>query len=199
MTAQIGDKFNFKGSEYTMVSITTPIKFNPEIYGITPQSIMTACWKGFWCVYDISDEEIVLRDLYVSSKDDFYPEIKSVTPLSEDKNSKKRFKYMGHHLYKDLNIPIEYTGKILVGNDFIHEYYIHMGFQRTWAYKALKELIFEEGILLDVIDHSDMAAKLRKEIEVNPKEFNERLRENIPQFVDESFSTDMSIKAWWIK
>ncbi|MDE6312939.1 MAG: hypothetical protein K2M46_04865 [Lachnospiraceae bacterium] len=54
-------------------------------------------------------------------------------------------------------------------------------------------------MLLDIIDHSQMAAELRKQIDADPKGFQEKSCGDIRQFVQDSFSTDMSIKAWWIK
>ena len=105
---------------------------------------------------------------------------------------------MGHHFYKNINIFMEYTGKILIGKDFIREYYIHMGYQRAWAYEVLEELLFDNGKLVKTIDHSEMAKKLRKELEDKPEEIK-KISDNIPLFVDESFSLEMKDKAWWIK
>ena len=60
--------------------------------------------------------------------------------------------------HKNIGIRMKYTGKILVGKDFLREYYIHMGYQRAWAYQTLVEFIFEDGSLLDTVDHSQMAS-----------------------------------------
>lgn len=70
MTAQIGDTFKFKGEDYSIVAISTPIGFNPQNYGITPELICTACWNGYWCEYEISDTGIFLKNLYINSKDE---------------------------------------------------------------------------------------------------------------------------------
>lgn len=105
---------------------------------------------------------------------------------------------MGHHLYQGLNLKMTYTGKLLVGRDFMHEYYIHMGYQRAWAYKTLIELIFEDGALIETNDQSDVAAQIRAKIK-NEQKLEKKLSRNIPRFVDESFSLDYGIKAWWLK
>ena len=198
MTAQIGDSFHYKKREYCIVAISEPLKFSPQDYGITPESYCTACWAGYWCEYEISDKGIILTNFYVNSKDDYYPEVNGVLPLFADKNSKERFKYMGHHLYKGVNILMPYTGKIVVGKDFMQEYYIHMGYQRAWAYKDLKEFIFEQGELVDVIDHSNVAKELRKKIDEDP-EFFKKLHDNIPEFIESSFNLELATKAWWIQ
>ena len=73
------------------------------------------------------------------------------------------YEYMGHRVYDDLNIGVNYTGKILLGDGYMPEYYIHAGFQRAWAYKELKEFIFEDGILVKVNDYSDIVEAIREE------------------------------------
>lgn len=92
---------------------------------------------------------------------------------------------------------MEYTGKILIGKGFINKYYIHMGYQRAWAYKVLNELIFDKGELIKTVDHSEMAKKLRLELENKAEEIS-KTGDNIPLFVKESFSLEMKDKAWWI-
>lgn len=197
MTAQIGDSFKFDGQDYTIVALSEYIRFDPREYGITPEAACTACWAGYWCAYNIKEDGIYLEDLYINSKDDYYPEILGVNPVSEEETGNK-FSYMGHHLYKGINLKMPYTGKLLVGKDFMHEYYIHMGYQRAWAYKTLIELVFESGVLIEKNDQSDIAEQIRKKIK-NEQRFEKKLRRNIPRFVDESFSLDYGIKAWWLR
>lgn len=79
------------------------------------------------------------------------------------------------YVYEDVNLLVKYTGKIVIGNSFIDEYYKHMGLQRAWAYKKVLELIFEKGRLVEVIDHSETVQKIREEMESekNPYEYFE--------------------------
>lgn len=65
---------------------------------------------------------------------------------------------------------MKYTGKILIGKGFINKYYIHMGYQRAWAYEVLEKLIFYKGKLIETVDHSEMAKKLRLELENKAEE-----------------------------
>ena len=58
----------------------------------------------------------MLQNLYINSENDYYPKINNV---SSERENKKSFQYMGHHLYKDLNIFMEYTGKILIGERLV--------------------------------------------------------------------------------
>lgn len=196
MTAQVGDMFKYKESQYTIVAMKEKLTFDPKAYGITPESACTACWRGFWCIYDITDDGIFVEDLFINSKDDYYPEINGISPLYADDMRSKHF-YMGHHLYRGLHIRVPYTGKILVGDGFISKYYIHMGFQRAWSYKELVELVFEDGYLIEINDQSHIAAALRKDIDENFKN-NENCKRDITRFVVDSFSLSYETKAWWL-
>ena len=162
MTAQIGDRYKFENNEYTIVDMSAAIDFHPSEYGIFPVPACTACWSGFWCVYIIKEDGIFLEDLYVHSGNDQYPAINGVLPEQQEGN--EAFTYMGHRRYAGLNIQISYTGKILVGDDFLQEYYIHMGYQRPWAFKKLVELVFKDGKLVESKDRSSVAAKVREVI-----------------------------------
>jgi len=49
--------------------------------------------------------------------------------------------------YRDLNIVIKYTGKVLITDDFIWERYVHMGFHSPLSYRKVIELTFDNGML----------------------------------------------------
>lgn len=191
MTGQIGDSYFFDGHDYTIIAMSKEINFNPTDYGLIPQSMCTACWKGYWCEYVIEDGEIFLKNLHISCKDDSYPDLNGIK-VKTNKDS-----FIEHHLYKNVNLPILYTGQIVVGSKFLNQYYIHMGYQRAWAYKTVLELVFEEGILLGTIDHSEKAENIREQIQFN-KNFKKDLDKNISQFIEDSFSLDLKTKCWWL-
>lgn len=169
MSAQVADCFKYKGEKYDIVAGNGPLPFRPQSYGITPKSICSACWDGYWCDYIISDKGIVLENIYVNSEDNNYPKINGVAARRAARwKRKERSRCMGHHFYKGVNIKIPYTGNLFLGKDFMRKYYIHLGYQRPWAYKESKEFIFEKGMLIDVIDHSTAAEEVRKRIEEDP-------------------------------
>lgn len=211
MTAQIGDIYKYESKEYSIVAMSAPIEFKPQDYGLNPQAACTACWDGYWCEYHIEGDRLLLKNFFMYNSDGDYPLFNGVgvieqtyheaTRLGMGKKKSEKVMVednMGHREYRNVNLPIRYTGKILVGSDFIHEYYIHMGYQRAWAYKTLLEFVFKEGELIETIDHSDMAEKLRMELKADSKVIDEE-RKDISAFVDKSFSLDMKDKAWWIK
>lgn len=210
MTAQISDKYRYEDKVYSVVAMSNPIGFDPKDYGLEPQASCSACWRGYWCEYAIKNGRIVLEKLLIYNAEDNYPEFNGVSALpleyedaecwtfGEDKPKIKSFPInFGHRTY-ETNMEINYTGKIVLGDDFIQDYYIHMGFQRSWAYKILKEFDFVDGKLTGIIDHSKVAKELREMIKRDPEGFDIMLHSNIESFVNDSFSLDTNIKAWWI-
>ena len=211
MTAQIGDKYKYQKQEFTIVALSSRMLFDPKDFGLEPNSRSTACWRGYWCEYDITDEELLLKNLYIFNSEGKYPPLNGVEVSPPEfkeyecyrGNRKKREKvsmpaHFGHRVYRDVNLPISYTGRILLGADFMQEYYIHMGFQRGWAYKKLVELVFEEGVLLESNDLSHIAKAQRETMRGQGENPRHPDAGNIPKFVDESFSLDYTDKAWWI-
>ena len=212
MTAQISDKYRYEDKVYSVVAMSNPIGFDPQNYGLEPHPSSSACWRGYWCEYAIKDEKLILEKLLMFNEDDNYPdfngikvspqEYEEVKYYTFDKGKKVYHKEMepandGHRTY-EANMELNYTGKIVLGDEFMRDYYIHMGFQRPWAYKVLKEFDFVDGKLKGIIDHSNVAKELREMIERDPEGFSKMLRSNIPAFIEDSFSLDASIKAWWI-
>ncbi len=191
MTAQIEDKYSYKGRKYNVVAMTSPIDFDPEEYGFRPVAASTACWRGYVCEYAITDKELYRRRLNIFCGDNPYPEFEGVMPVKD----KKKYSYF--MVYDHLHHSIDYTGSIVVGSGFLQQYYIHMGFQRAWAYKNVYELKFENGRVVRMIDHSKTVEESRKQIDEDP-EFQDTIHGDIVQFINESFSLDKDVKAWWI-
>ena len=211
-TAQIGDIFRYRQKKYGIVAMSAPVLFDPKNYGMEPHASSTACRRGFWCEYDIREDGLYLQNLYLFNRDDNYPEFNGVSPEppeyiqyvvnpGNNKNIKKKRRNIptnfGHRLYKDVDLLIPYTGKILTGKDFLRDYCINMGFQQPFAYKTLIEFVFKEGLLTGVFDHSDVAKELRDKIDLDDPMW-ELGTLSIPEFVGNSFSLDYKNKAWWL-
>lgn len=180
MTGQIADVYEYNRNRYNIVAIKGTMNFDIHELGFEPVPIHTACWRGYHCIYNITEEGLFLKDLFVNDKNGSYPPVNGVEP-EEDRFDGK--------VYHGINIPVKFDGGIIIGNDFLTRYYIHMGFQRVYAYKTVYELIFKEGLITKKTDLSKEAALIRTEIDEKGID-----RANISKFVQESFSLDYEDK-----
>jgi hypothetical protein len=112
----------------------------PADYGLVPGMMHTACWRGFYLTYLIRDEKLVLDKLTLRAADNNYPPVNGVSAVEENYNK----------VYQGLNITLPYSGKMVIGRDFIQEKYIHMGFQPASSFRVVVELNFETGICIPV-------------------------------------------------
>lgn len=190
MTAQISDGFFFDNEEYYEIAISKPIAFSPKRYGLHPVPPSTACWRGYWCDYEITKDAFTLKNLHIRDRDGKYPQINGVNAVPDD---------MGTFAYFDLDKRLSYTGNIILGNGFLQQYYVHMGFQSAWAFEVVKEFVIKRGALVEIRDFSEQMVEFRKLIDKDPEGFYQNMHRNIPQFVEDCFSQEYATKAWWLK
>ncbi len=212
MTGQIADKYYYNGEEYLFVAYQPKLDFTPQVFDLTPSSILTSCWRGFWCTYDISDSGFYLNELYIHTDDDEYPNILNVkvsdveyiecmaTKTVDGKKVTFPYKYekfRGHRQYKGLMYPINYSGSLVLGKGFLNHYYIHGGFQRFYTYKTLIELEIKNGKAINCIDRSVMAALVRDKIDVSGEDMSDfpDIGSMIKQVKEEKSLENI----WWLK
>lgn len=209
MTAQIGDIYKYENTSYCIVAMTDRPYFEPTKFGLEAHPSSTACYRGYWCEYAIENDALVLQNLFLFNKDKNYPTFCNVDVSPEEftectvytrNGTEQRMMptHWGHRVYENVNLPIPYTGKILLGNKFIREYYIHMGYQPAWSYEELIELSFEEGLLVECANISHVAQAIREEM--NRDGYVRRFPDltSIRQYIEECFSLDYVDKAWWL-
>lgn len=173
MTAQMHDAINFQGHEYDLVGINGSQLFNPESFGFKPTGRVTSCGRGFVCHYILVDNVLTLNKLDVSyghlGKTKFSPKrcpvINGVAPIyTGDRNA-----YF-NNVYENLNLKIEFTGRILLADGFINKLYVHMGFHPAWKYWTIYELTFDSGQMINVQDISKKMEGIREEMIQHPLE-----------------------------
>lgn len=104
MTDQITDVYTFEGKAYDLVDIEGEGLITPEFFGIKPLFKSTQSSRGYAMFYSLSGDEFLLNAFYVNTENP--PKINEVEPQS----GKPLFDY----IYRNLNIKMEYTGKILI-------------------------------------------------------------------------------------
>jgi hypothetical protein len=65
MTAQISDGFLFRGDWYSLIGRNGGDLARPERFGMEAVMIHTACYRGFYVSYELTDETMYLRELTV--------------------------------------------------------------------------------------------------------------------------------------
>lgn len=159
MTMQIKDSFYHADTEYTIITCSTPLYFESGKYGITPAPYTTACHRGYWCGYSVSEKRLILQNLFIYSKNNYYPPIANIEATLEQDDPHFCLR---HYVYKSLHLPVSYTGRILIGNQPTPTHHIKGVRNNPWRYKNLKECVFENGTLREIIDHSETAEDIRK-------------------------------------
>jgi hypothetical protein len=66
--------------------------------------------------------------------------------------------------YQRLNIPIAFTGRLLVGHGPVDMGRLHMGFRPAWLYRTVQELTFRRGHLTAVKNRSAVLATVRQRL-----------------------------------
>jgi hypothetical protein len=185
MTAQINDSVSFEGRTYSIVGENGSGLFDPEALGFHAVALHTACWRGFYCTYAVRGRRLELDELHIR----LAPPEPAVIFGKRPKTASKH----GDAVYEDMGAPIEYTGGLLIADDFIEEMYVHMGFHPPYKYRVVHELIFDEGRLTSATDQSDVMEKVRESLRGRPLQPDHDASEDeIEKWIEGTFS----LKYW---
>ena len=178
MTAQISDTFILKGTNFELIGIDGGELVSPEKFGMVPTTMHTACYRGYYSTYEIIDSELTLRELTLSEENGNYLPINGINPEKEEYQA----------TYHDLDLVVEFTGKLRLARNLIEEFYIHMGFQKASAYKIVLDFTVKEGKIVEMKDRSKDAKRKRGE-------FKKRYKSgDMIRMIDEAFDLDMDLE-----
>ena len=179
VTSQITDTFIFMGDEYELIGIAGASLVSPEQFGMVPEMLSTACYRGFYATYELTDEVLLLRKLTLCEKSDNYLPIDGVEP---EKNEEYRA------TYRNLGVIVPFTGKIRLARDFINELYIHMGFQKPTAFRTVLDVTINNGKIINIKDRS---ADMEKKWGAFKKRYENG---DVTETIEEAFSLDMELE-----
>lgn len=210
MTVQIGDIYKYQSEDYSLVALSEGSLFDPFAHGLSSHPSCTACHRGYWCEYELRENALYLKNLYLFNKDGYYPPLNGIDISPQEFIEREcrsnghtekvlRPANWGHRTYKDVAIPIKFTGKILIGRFETPTYHVEGIWDNPWRYKELLELIFDNGMLVNLIDQSETAKDIRKIIRTMPNSKPES-RGTMGTFVRVNLGvlTLISDNAWWI-
>jgi hypothetical protein len=152
MTSQVTDTVKYKGKNYELIgSSRGELLFNIYKLGLYPDMISTACYRGFYCEYELTEKGLFLRKLTVRDGSGNYPRIGTVKPKIEEYQA----------VYKKLDIKVRLSGKFRIARGFIQKYYIHMGYQKASAFRNVIDFSLSRGKIININDRSAEIKKIR--------------------------------------
>ena len=171
MTSQISDTIIYKGINYSLIGIDAGELFCPEHFGMEAEMIHTACYRGHYATYELTDDSLILRELTIRSKSGKYLPIGGVEPMKEVEEysdaDEDGFQEISTHKesintdeiipfasYSGLDEVVPFSGKIRLANDLIPELYIHMGYQKLTAFKVVLDVKLKNGRVVEIVDRS---------------------------------------------
>jgi hypothetical protein len=193
MTAQVSDIFVYNDSPFHLVAYSDGELFFPEKYGYRPVMASTACWRGYRSEYKVEGGQLLLNQLHINHQETDLPVSQNKQPpnLNGSIASVSKESFIGRWLFEDVNLPLDYTGGVVIAQGFIQSLYVHMGFHPAWKYETVHELVFESGKLKLESDLSSKMVEIREKIKPEPsKEIDKLSREQIEVWIDECFRRD---------
>lgn len=208
MTAQISDTVLYHKKSCAIAGINGSGLFDPVQYGIKPVMISTACWRGYYCTYEVADTSLFLTQLNIglSEADQSKAEQGDGLKLFGKIPTRyieygqlinlKKNKTVTHWESSDFKIDglrelIPFTGGLLLGDDFIREMYVHMGFHPAYKFRTVYELVFDNGQLVEEHDRSSQMAQFREMLSLGAlKPGVSASRNEIKQWIKQSFSLE---------
>ncbi|MEV1061589.1 hypothetical protein [Streptomyces sp. NPDC050263] len=153
MTAQAADEVFFEGRRFAVTAVDGEGLFDPAGHGLEPGPMNTGCYRGHICRYTVAEQRLVLRDLILGSEGE---------PPRSDGVRPRRDRSYGGWRYRGLDIPVAFTGRLLVGSGHAADSpYLNMGFWPAWMYRDVRELTLRAGVLLAAADCSAELAAVR--------------------------------------
>jgi hypothetical protein len=159
MTTQIPDEVRYQGAWYGITAVDGTGLFDPEDQGLTPEFLSTGCWRGFQCRYQIQDGQLILDEVHMGKPSGDQVAGKLFGVKAERAGRKSSFP--GALRYRRLATLTPFTGRLLLGADYVWVGYLNMGFQPAWLYARVHEVAFEAGRLTSAQDRSAALAEVR--------------------------------------
>lgn len=163
MTAQVPDRVEFDRTVFYLAGVCGGPLFEPTDIGLLPLMISTACWRGHVCTYAVRGGHLILADLKVGQecllngeKLTTHSEVRGVAPQWSQPD--------GTFTFRGVDIPIAFSGGLLLCSGFIEAHYVHMGFHPAWKYRKVTEILLKGGHLTEAHDRSAEVARIRRAI-----------------------------------
>ncbi len=159
MSAPQLDTVEYNGRSYRLSGSSHAVPPTPKDFGIHKLNIrwQSNNLRGFQRGFEVHDHQLILTQMTLLGPVEDAKPINGVKP-------KRRFRKNGNTIYKKLNVAAEYTGKLLIVDEFVEMVMgtaTMSGFNRPHMCRFVHELWFEAGNLVDAMDHGEKMDRLR--------------------------------------
>lgn len=161
VTAQVPDDVRYDGSVFALCGVRGGPLFEPGQHGLETYARSTANYRGFVATYEVEDT-ITLTSVVVGEDAKF--DGRQLRHGEVVLGGIVRSTGRGDLRVEGVDLHVDLTGRLLLGEDFVPETYAHMGFQAGWRYRRVLDLEFEAGRVLMAVDRSAHMAVLRDSI-----------------------------------
>lgn len=154
MSGQMSDVIVIDGEEFAIVEPAGDVLFDVRSHGISPVMMHTANTRGVNARYRIENGQLLLSDLQVGSVDE-PPAIGDISATTDE--------YGQTWTYLELDLPIAWTGDLILGSGPIRELFVHSGFLPVWHYERVLAVDLEAGVVESTEDRTEQVAAFRAE------------------------------------
>ncbi|MCP5206267.1 MAG: hypothetical protein H7A01_03600 [Hahellaceae bacterium] len=159
MTTQLADMFDFQNRSYTVTHVSNGALFSPFDYQLQLKFAGTFCWRGYVCKFTVAHWQLILTRLSLNLNTDLPNTAKINGALPQVDNCADA---LFTHTYENLNLPINYSGGLLLSDEPSPDLAIHGGFSAAWEYDTTFELAFYQGKLIRSKDVSQYMVDRRE-------------------------------------
>ena len=161
MTYQIRDSLLLNNAEWHLEECIGKGWFTPEDFGIdVAGASSTACYRGYCCAFNVIDNVLSLTKLQIHLDESNLLPLNGVLPVK----AKHFFDANFPNSYQNIQLPILFTGGFIIGQNGFKELPSSIGPELAWQYENVRELIFDQGKLIEEHDCSNAIERIRQEI-----------------------------------
>jgi hypothetical protein len=163
VTAQAPDRVRYEHGDFAIAGVSGDGLFDPAHVELDPTMMSTACWRGYVVEYAVVSgflrmvsvrlgrgtthrgRDLALGDALLGGR----------VVIADD--------WLGDGwLVEGLDMPVAFTGRLLLGDGFVARTYRHMGFHPAWKYATVLELTFLSGACTAAVDLSERFIAVRE-------------------------------------
>jgi hypothetical protein len=152
VTAQWPDRVVYQAQQYFIAGKKGAGLLTPISFGIEVCVLATAAYRGYVCEYSIINQQLYLTEVMLQTLQRPYPELAGVQSQVHENLP------VGY--YPGLQIECPFSGGLVVVQGPLQKHSSGV-LPNPASYEIVKEMIFQDGRVTNLIDHSTQMAEIR--------------------------------------